>query len=190
MAGLLPRRTISPACRFNPTRFTPMKIHLRYVLAIALLLTSAALRAEKVDLATDELKETATHIIVGPVLNIYEQTTVSPTWRVIKYVAEVRVEKIEKFDKVSPLKVGELLYVRYWKQMWVGQGVPPVDTSGHRGLPAVGSNMRIYLSRDAYDGFNENGDGGYNVIGANGFESLDSPPATPVPAESPPAVQK
>jgi hypothetical protein len=50
---------------------------------------------------------------------------------------------------------------------------PPPSTSGHRGLPEEGDRVRVYLARNAYDGFtDQNEDGGYNVIGANGFELL------------------
>jgi hypothetical protein len=35
----------------------------------------------------------------------------------------------------------------------------------------------VYLARNAHDGFDpDNKDGGFNVIGANGFEKLAPPP--------------
>jgi hypothetical protein len=36
----------------------------------------------------------------------------------------------------------------------------------------------VYLARNAYDGYTfDNKDGGFNVIGANGFETLNPTPA-------------
>jgi hypothetical protein len=47
----------------------------------------------------------------------------------------------------------------------------------HRGLPASGYSVRVYLARNAYDGFtNQNKDGGFNVVGPNGFEVLKKGP--------------
>jgi hypothetical protein len=49
----------------------------------------------------------------------------------------------------------------------------PPGTNGHRGCPSEGATLRIYLARNAYDGFSDdNKDGGFNVIGANGFEEM------------------
>jgi hypothetical protein len=128
------------------------------------------LRAEKVDMTPEELQRTATHVVVGKVLAVYERPESAGNWRYTRYVAEVRVEKAEKGDGLKP---GELVYARYWRKAWAGPGQPPPDTAGHRGLPAVGDTTRIYLARNAYDGFTfENKDGGFNVIGANGFEAL------------------
>ncbi|MBM4002009.1 MAG: hypothetical protein FJ295_01795 [Planctomycetes bacterium] len=55
----------------------------------------------------------------------------------------------------------------------------PPDTSGHRGLPREGQSIRVFLARNAYNGFGETKDGGFNVIGANGFEALNPPAKKP-----------
>jgi hypothetical protein len=135
-------------------------------------LTSTA-RAEKVPLSPAELKSTATHIITGDVAAVYERTETVRNWRYTRYVAEVRVATTEKGDGV---KAGDLVYVRYWNKAWIGAGQQPPDTAGHRGTPAVGETHRIYMAKNAYDGFGTTKDGGFNVIGANGFERLTAEP--------------
>lgn len=134
-------------------------------------------RAEKLDMSPAELRATATHVIVGKVRAIYSRQDDAASWRYTHYVAEVAVEEVEKGDGIPK---GSLLYARYWTRRWIAPTPPPPSTSGHRGLPKAGQKTRIYLSRDNYDGFtNENNDGGYNVIGANGFERLADGPAFP-----------
>ena len=91
-------------------------------------------------------------------------------WKYTRFVAEIRVDECEKGDGV---KKGELVYVRYYRRAWVGAGEQPPSSSGHTGLPAAGDAVRVYLARNAYDGFTpDNTDGGFNVIGGNGFEKL------------------
>ena len=42
-------------------------------------------------------------------------------------------------------------------------------------LAKEGESLRIYLARNASDGFNrENKDGGFNVVFPNGFERIDT----------------
>jgi hypothetical protein len=124
-------------------------------------------RPEKVDLSPEQLRTTATHVVVGKVLQVWTRDEESGNWDWTRYVAEVQVEAVEKGDG---LVAGQLVYVRYWTKEWDGLfGAPPPDTNGHRGLPSVGARSRIHLARDAYDGFGTTKDGGFNVIGANGF---------------------
>ena len=130
-------------------------------------------RAEKVPLSPEELKATATHIVTGEVTAVYARTETAGDWRYTRYVAEVRVGATEKGDG---LKAGDLVYVRYWNKAWIGGGQPPPDTAGHRGIPAAGEAHRIYVAKNAYDGFGTTKDGGFNVIGANGFEMLPAAP--------------
>jgi hypothetical protein len=127
------------------------------------------LRAEKVNMSPEELRETATHVVTGKVAAVYARTAKEGDWEVTRYVAEVRVDKSEKGDGIAK---GDLVYARYWQRGWIGKGQQPPSTSGHRGIPSEGQTLRIYLSRNAYDGFGETKDGGLNVIGANGFEAL------------------
>jgi hypothetical protein len=127
------------------------------------------IKAEKVDMSVEDLRKTATHIVTGQVVAIYERTESDGDWKYTRYVAEVRVAECEKGDGV---KKDDLVYIRYWRRGWQGKGDPLPNTSGHRGLPEGGANIRAYLARNAYDGFGQTKDGGFNVIGANGFEKL------------------
>jgi hypothetical protein len=137
-------------------------------LALALA-TALPVRAEKVDLSPEELRKTATHVVVGQVTAVYSRVETNGDWRYTHHIAEVRVAETEKGDG---LKKGDLTYARYWQKQWVGRGKQPPDTSGHRGLPNQGETIRIYMARNAYDGFGTTNDGGFNVIGANGFEPV------------------
>ena len=138
--------------------------------ALAALAVAGTTRAEKAPLSPEELRKTATHIVVGQVAAVYSRTETNGDWKYTHYLAEVRVNECEKGDG---LKKGDLVYARYWVRQWVGAGKQPPSTAGHWGGPARGDTLRIYLARNAYDGFTfDNHDGGFNVIGANGFEPL------------------
>ena len=131
---------------------------------------ASPLRAEKVSMSPEELLKTATHVITGQVTAIYQRTETAGDWKYTKYVAEIRIDKCEKGEGV---KKGDLVYARYWQRAWIGKGQLPPSTTGHRGLPSDGESIRVYLARNAYDGFSfDNKDGGFNVIGANGIEKL------------------
>ncbi len=126
-----------------------------------------SLRPEKPDLSKEQLESTATHIVVGKVEQIWTRSEEEGNWDYTRYVAELRVENREKGDGLA---TGQLVYVRYWTKRWDAFfSPPPPDTSGHRGLPDVGDQIRVYLAKDAYDGFGTTKDGGFTVIGANGF---------------------
>ena len=126
--------------------------------------------AEKAPLSPEELRKTATHVVVGQVTAVYTRTETSGDWKYTRYVAEVRVAETEKGDGLNK---GDLVYARYWHRQWVGAGKQPPSTAGHWPVPAAGATVRVYLARNAYDGFTfDNTDGGFNVIGGNGFEPL------------------
>jgi hypothetical protein len=138
------------------------------VIAAALLVTPV--RAEKPQMSPEELRETATDVVTGKVVAIYARAETSGDWKYTRYVAEIRVDECEKGDGI---KKGSLVYARYWTRGWSGKGQVPPSTSGHRNLPSDGEVVRVYMARNAYDGFgSDNNDGGFNVIGANGFEKL------------------
>lgn len=149
---------------------------MRKPLAVSVLVTCvlgtspSVVRAEKVDMSPAQLRETATHVIVGTVGRVYTEEEQEGDWLYTHFVAEVAAENFEKGEKpATPVPI----YARYWTRSWTGGGPPPPSTNGHRGLPSKGDRLRIYLARNAYDGFTrENHDGGFNVIGANGFERL------------------
>ena len=144
--------------------------HRRPLVAVFLVLAvTAAARAEKVPLSPEELRATATHVVVGQVTAVYTRAETSGDWQYTHYVAEVRVSETEKGDG---LKKGEPVYVRYWQRQWISRQKQPPSTNGHRGLPNQGDTIRVYVARNAYDGFGNTNDGGFNVIGANGFEAV------------------
>lgn len=144
---------------------------MKWILGLALLgfLFPPAPQPEKVDLSADELQRIATHVIQGNVRHIYQRSEQEDAWSYTHYVAEVQITATEKGEDLAE---GGLVYVRYWTRRFRGSQPPP-STSGHRQIPSEGETLRIYLACRAYDGFTrENLDGGYNVIGANGFERL------------------
>ncbi len=155
------RRAVSGRVALRATALTAGAL-LAVVAAVAW-----AWRPEKANLSPEQLRTTATHVVIGKVEQVWTRAEESGSWDWTRYVAEVRVEAVEKGDGLVP---GQLVYVRYWTKQWDSFfGTPPPDTNGHRGLPAVGTRSRIHLAKDAYDGFGTTKDGGFNVIGANGF---------------------
>jgi len=141
-------------------------IRLAAQLCLLSVITSSA-HGEKINMTSAEMKKTATHVIVGDVLQIFERKQTDKDWNTTYYVAEVRVNEVEKG---SDIVRNQLVYVRYWRRSGIDPNRVVLSTSGHRGLPKEGEAVRIYLSRNAYDGFGTTTDGGFNVIGANGFE--------------------
>jgi hypothetical protein len=114
------------------------------------------------------LWKTATHVVVGTVRTIYSRTVVDSHWRNRRFVAEVAVEAVEKG---AGIEQGGLAYVRYWDKEWLGRpNEMPTGASGHSGDPKEGDRVRIYLARNAHDGYDQSRDGGFNVIGPNGFQ--------------------
>jgi hypothetical protein len=143
------------------------------ICGILLSLVGGAARAEKEPLSPEELRETATHVVVGKVEQVFARQEKVNNYEYTRYVAEVRVDKLEKGDGLKP---GELMYVRYWRRRWVGPGDSPVGSNGHRGLPSEGQAVRVYAVRNGYDGFGRTKDGGFNVVGTNGFEAIEETP--------------
>ena len=142
--------------------------------SLSILMMTSALEpsaiAEKANMSPEALRNAATHVITGTVVHVNERTETVGDWKYTRYVAEIRVNNLEKGEGI---KDRGLIYARYWKRRWIGNTRVPPSTSGHRRLPLDGATLRIYLARNAYDGFSrDNNDGGFNVIGANGFEAL------------------
>jgi hypothetical protein len=144
------------------------------ILIAALAPRSEPARAEKAPMTPAQLLATATHVVVGEVKAVYERIERGTHFHVTHYVAEVKVERVEKGEGIA---ADAPQYVRYWTKTWVGRGAVPPGTTGHAGAPKAGERLRVYLAKNAYDGFSTtNHDGGFNVIGANGFERLPVPP--------------
>jgi hypothetical protein len=146
---------------------------------VAMLILVNNVRAEKAGYSSEQLRQVATHVIVGKVIAIYKRTTTDDAHETTNYVAEIQISKCEKGDDLEP---GDLVYARYWRSGWLPGVTPQPGTSGHVGIPAEGETLRVYLAQNAYDGFTkDNDDGGFNVIGTNGFEKLKPGSAKPRP---------
>src|SRR5688500_10538962 len=121
-----------------------MRFKLGLVLVAALVAVAVTCSfAEVPNRSPEQLKNTATHIITAEVSRIYQRQSKEGMRTVTRYLAEVRVKSVEKGEGIQP---DSLLYVRYFTQ-----ANPPgvTDTAGHRGLPAEGQRVRIYLARNA-----------------------------------------
>jgi lysophospholipase L1-like esterase len=114
----------------------------------------------------------AASIAVGTVKAIYTEETKDARWIKIAGVVEIQVGKLEKGDKIE---AGDLVYVRFWQEHWIGKGNPPPYGSGH-GLPKKGDKVRVYLDKK---------DGGYEALLPNGFEVITG---TRTPADDQPAA--
>jgi hypothetical protein len=133
--------------------------------------TAVPTRAEVPLRSKDELKEQATHIVVGVVQRIFSTTTERENWRDTTFVAEIAVEKVENGDRIQP---SDVVYARYWNKQWIGKGDPDPHASGHIG-PAKGATVRAYLSLRK---------GAYCVLLPNGFEELKKPPKAAEPEKA------
>jgi hypothetical protein len=107
----------------------------------------------------EELRAEATHIALGTVTAIYTEETKDAQWLKTSGVVEVRVNKLEKGDKIG---TGDSVYARFWKEAWIGKGDPPPFGPGHH-LPKKGDAVRVYLKKN---------NGGYDALLPNGFESI------------------
>jgi len=135
-------------------------------------------KAEKAPMSAAAMKKLATHIVTGKVTAIYTKQVKQGSYEITRHLAQIQVAGVEKGEGISK---STPLYVRYWTQRFTGWGSPPTGTSGHHPLPKEGGTHRVYLARNAYDGFHrkaKNSDGGYNVLGANGWTPFTPPAKT------------
>ena len=139
-------------------------------LIASLLLGLAPAVAEKPLSSPAQLAAGATHVVRGDVVRVLTRVRRTGTWEDTDYVAEVKVAAVEKGEGI---RLDRPLYARYWRKDWKGPGYPPPGTGGHSGLPREGAAVRLYLARNANDGFGTGRyDGGYDVIGKNGIQTL------------------
>ena len=117
------------------------------------------------------LARSATHVVTGEVRRVYEaDEETEGKWRYRRCVAEVLVDAVEKGEGPAP---GEVLFVRWFTRSWSGGRMPPSSTGHHGWTPEGGERVRVYLARDANDGFEDGPhDGGHDVLVPNGFEDL------------------
>ncbi len=105
----------------------------------------------------DELKRESTHIVVGKLRMVYRSVEPGGDFERTHGIAEIVVEKVEK--GVGP-KGGEVVYVRFWNERWVGKGQVPPHSTGHD-VPTKGVVVRAYVKRDR--------DGSYEALLPNGL---------------------
>ena len=131
---------------------------IRAVLLLITLLSLAALAYAAIPNQTPEqLQANATDIVVGQVQAIYTKQTVSDQWRSSKGVVELLVDAIEKGESFHK---GQIIYVRFWTQAWIGDGHPPPYGTGHE-LPEEGDVVRAYVKPSK---------GGLEALLPNGFQ--------------------
>lgn len=124
------------------------------------LLVAGVCLGEKADFP-GEAEEKATHILTGTVAAIYSKITRTEANETVYYVAEVRVENVEKGEGIRP---GQLAYVRYWHHLkWLEKGPIAPGPSGHANIPKEGDKRRMCLVRGA--------DGSLDVYYVSGFKN-------------------
>ena len=129
------------------------------ILLLCLLASPLTVHAEVGNRTPQELRNTASTIVTGTVQRIYEAVEVSEGFETIHRVAEISVQSADKGEGAP------LVYVRYWSRRWIARTAPPATGYGHRGVPAKGDTVQVFLTRDK--------DGGLDVVYPNGFQPAD-----------------
>ena len=106
----------------------------------------------------NELQASASHALTGTVERIYEQKEKQGDFEYTYGVAEVAVERV---DKGADVVANDRVFVRYWRNKWIGNGNPPPGHSGHWDIPAKTDSAEIYVKGDRKIGF--------DVLSPNGF---------------------
>ena len=132
---------------------------------VAVTALASAVRAIGPQWTPQQLREKATHVITGKADAIYKRTEEKGDWAYTYYIVEIRVDDSEKGEGIGK---DELFYAKYWRRSWIGDGRVPSSGMGHRGLPAEGDSLRVYLEYDTQN----NNNGIFKVVGPNGFEKL------------------
>lgn len=114
--------------------------------------------AELVDQSKEKLQASASHILLGTVERTYERKEQRDGFEYTYMVAEISVERVEKGADVV---ANDRVFVRYWRKEWLGNGNPPTDHFGHRGIPTNKETAEIYVRGDRKTGF--------DVLSPNGF---------------------
>lgn len=142
-----------------------MKSRILIQFTVASLLATPFCCGEKADYP-GEAEEKATNILTGTVTTIYSKVTRTEAHETGHYIAEVRVESVQKGEGIQP---GQLAYVRYWHHLkWLEKGPIPPGPSGHANIPKEGERRRICLVKSA--------DGALDVYYVSGFKNPDEKP--------------
>ena len=127
-------------------------------------------RAEKAPLSPEQLRKTATHVVIGEVTAIYTRSETAGDWQYTRYVAEVRVggKRKGRWAEEGRSRLRTVLASSMDQSAETG-----TEHQWALGPAETRRELRIYMAKNAYDGFTEaNKDGGFNVIGCDGFERL------------------
>jgi hypothetical protein len=132
------------------------------IVSFSIAVIGGAAHAEIPNRTPAQLRELASHIFTGKVLKIYSTVdSSSPKSEMIYSIAELQVAEVEKGEHK-----GRLAYVRFWKRRHLGDGPPQPGHYGHRGIPKVGAEARVYVMTEE--------DGGYDVLSPNGFAAVQT----------------
>ena len=141
-------------------------------LAVLIVLTVTAIRAEPVPLPPEEQKAQATHIVTGVVKAIYSREVESTLYGKgtveTHYLLEIDVQGIEKGTGIEK---GNVVYARCWRLKKHGaEGSVPGPT-GHFDLPAEGEYVRAFLAKGKYSATGQV-DNGSTLVYPNGIEKV------------------
>ncbi|MDF1746353.1 MAG: hypothetical protein P1V19_21840 [Gimesia sp.] len=138
---------------------------------IVFLICSDFAHAEVPLLSADELKSTASHIIVGKVRAVFSTTENNSNWEKTDLIAQIELMGVEKGTGVTG---GDVIYAHYWNKKWTGKGDVPPHASGHSGV-SKGDFVRAHLDRK---------NSTYHVILPNGLDKLEAEQAKATPANA------
>jgi hypothetical protein len=152
------------------TRKTPYFCRFFSLVALAYLalLTSDSSLADRPPESTKQLKNMATHVVVGTIAKVYKNQSSLGNWKTTECVAEVIVAKVNKGNEIV---AKDRIFVKYYYKDWIGQGeMSETDWLGQRGFKAA-SPVLLYLNGTSSQG--------YRVSEPNGFAVPAAMPAAP-----------
>lgn len=131
-----------------------------FVLPLSTAILDNVAIAEVPPMEPAKLEAYATHVLEGKLGRVYTSVEKSKEWETTHSVGEVQVSTVNKGEVP-----GKLAYVRFWHRKYIGQGEGPDGAYGHRDIPAVGSDIRVF-ARQADDG-------GLDVVLPNGLVAVE-----------------
>lgn len=143
-----------------------------FCLAFAAAVSAAvSLMAERVPLNPEQLREEATHVVVGQVKAIYRRAVASSRSGegTIEEHAVVEVE-VETVEKGAGIERNDVIYVRCWRIKTPGNR-QVTGPAGHV-LPRENQRVRAHLVRGTYAQTEQN-DNGLAAVYPNGIAVLD-----------------
>jgi hypothetical protein len=129
-------------------------------LTVAVFVPGTCIAAEKSKSPAD-LRRSATEIFTGKIARLYSYVSKEGNYEDTHYVAEIKVERVEKGEYDAPLA-----YARFDRSRYIGRGNPSPDESSERITPKFSGMTRVYVKKAD--------DGGFDAL-SQGFESLAKP---------------